>query len=140
MTCMIEPSSLYVYELDSRKITLQKDLVDKYSKIVCPVTEKYLSGAIRLYGKDKKGRLRSDEVLSSIIATDMVKELDEYGAFEYMDWNQAIKDCPSNIDGKCQVLPNNRVCTDNISNGKCPIKQLQELEVHKQDNTPHKLQ
>ena len=82
MKCTTETSYLCVYELDSRKITLQKSLVDRYSEVVCPVTEKYLSGAIRLYGKDKKGRLRSDEVLSSIIATDMVKELDEYGAFE----------------------------------------------------------
>ncbi len=78
MTCTVEPSSMYIYVLDSRKITLQKSLVDRFSETVCPVTEKYLSGGIKLFGKDSKGHSWSDEVLSSLIATDMVKELDEY--------------------------------------------------------------
>ncbi len=46
-----------------------------------------------------------------------------------MDWNQAIKECPSNVDGKCRISPNNKACSDNVSSGKCPIKQLQKLEV-----------
>lgn len=51
-----------------------------------------------------------------------------------MNWNQAIKECPSNVDGKCQVLPNNKACSDNVSNGKCPIKQLQKRELPKHNN------
>ena len=45
-----------------------------------------------------------------------------------MDWNKAIKECPSNIDGKCQVLPNDTTCADNVAKEKCPIKQLEKKE------------
>ncbi len=47
---------------------------------------------------------------------------------ENMDWDKAIKECPSNKDGKCTVVFGEKPCEDNVSNGKCPIKQLQNKE------------
>lgn len=38
-----------------------------------------------------------------------------------MNWNKAIEECPSNINGKCGVLPNNNC----IKTKKCPIKRLE---------------
>lgn len=77
MTCEEKPSAVYVYDVENRTITIPKDIVDRFSTNVCPVNEKYLSGGIKLFGKDSKGNLWSDEVLSCMIMTDMVRDLDD---------------------------------------------------------------
>ena len=46
-----------------------------------------------------------------------------------MDWNKAIKECPSNNCGKCQALSNDKSCKDNITKGICPIKKLENKEI-----------
>ncbi len=76
MSCEEKESKVYVYSIQNRTITIPKDIVDKFSKTVCPVTEKYLSGGIKLFGKDSNGIVWSDDVLSSLIVTDMVKDID----------------------------------------------------------------
>ncbi len=48
-----------------------------------------------------------------------------------MDWNKAIKECPSCINGVCTVLQGNKRCTDVVTSGKCPIKQLENKFDHK---------
>lgn len=80
MTCEEKPTSNYVYNIDGHVIVLNKDVVDRFSNIVCPVNEQYLSGGIMLFGKDCNGNAWSDEVLSYMIMTDMVRDLDDYKA------------------------------------------------------------
>ena len=46
-----------------------------------------------------------------------------------MDWDKAIKECPSNKDGKCIVLLGESSCKDNISTSKCPIVQLKNKKI-----------
>ncbi len=78
MTCKEMETSVYQYDVDNRKITLSKDIVDRYSDIVCPVTENLLSGLILIFGKDVDGKINPDDVLSCLIATDMVKDINDY--------------------------------------------------------------
>lgn len=42
-----------------------------------------------------------------------------------MDWDKAIKECPSCTKGVCTVLYGNKRCSDAVTSGKCPIKQLE---------------
>ncbi len=80
MTCEEKPTSNYIYNIDGRVIILNKDIVERFSNNVCPVDEQYLIGGIELFGKDAGGNKRSDEVLSSMITTDMVLDLHDYKA------------------------------------------------------------
>ncbi len=73
MECTSKVDEMLVFYISDRVIELSKELVDKYSDIVCPVTEKFLTGMINAFGKDCK-----DNVLSYRIALDMAQELDEY--------------------------------------------------------------
>jgi hypothetical protein len=41
-----------------------------------------------------------------------------------MDWENAIKQCPSNKNGICNVLPGGKSCNDNVESGKCAISRL----------------
>lgn len=43
-----------------------------------------------------------------------------------MDWDKAIKECPSNVKGICAVLHENECCSDAVTSEKCPIKQLEK--------------
>ena len=61
------------YKIGSKVITLNKDLVDKYSDIVCPITEHLLATLIDAFEND------SDAVISAKIETDMRNEIKEYG-------------------------------------------------------------
>ncbi len=62
------------FTVNGRTVSLQKDLVEKYTEVVCPVNESFLSSMIKVFGKDC-----GDEVMSYKIALDMTKELKEYG-------------------------------------------------------------
>ncbi len=69
-----ESSEKYVFRLYNRTIKLDKDMVDKYSDLVCPVDERFLSYMIDLFGEKKC----QDDVLSAKIAFDMTRELSGY--------------------------------------------------------------
>ena len=70
----IEQSVNFIrYSLGGRTISLSKEIVDRYSDIVCPVNERFLSGMIKVFGKSC-----SDDVMSYKIGLDMAKELQEY--------------------------------------------------------------
>ncbi len=43
-----------------------------------------------------------------------------------MDWDNAIKECPSNKDGKCNILPGQKTCEENVADCKCAIVKLRE--------------
>ena len=80
MTCEEKPTSNYIYNVNGRVIVLNKDVVERFSSTVCPVDEDYLIEGIELFGEDSGGNERSDEVLSSMITTDMVQDLHDYKA------------------------------------------------------------
>lgn len=57
-----------------------------------------------------------------------------------MEWNETIKECPSNINGKCVISPENDPCENHISEGKCPIKQLEsKTKSNNKRNTKKKI-
>lgn len=74
MTITEESVDKYVYEINGRTIPLDKDLVDRYSDVVCPVNKEYILYLIKVFGKEKC----SDRVLSYKIAVDMAEELSGY--------------------------------------------------------------
>jgi len=43
-----------------------------------------------------------------------------------MDWNKAIKEYPSCVEGKCMVSSNNNDCMDSVKEGACPIERLRK--------------
>lgn len=43
-----------------------------------------------------------------------------------IDWDKAIKECPSNYGGICAVIYGEKPCEVNVIKGKCPIVQLQQ--------------
>lgn len=63
-----------VFSLNGREISLTKSLVDKYTDIVCPITEHILNTLIKVFGKGC-----NDTILSAKIESDMEQELKEYG-------------------------------------------------------------
>ena len=63
-----------VFSLNGREISLTKSLVDKYTDIVCPITEHILNTLIKVFGKSC-----DDTILSAKIESDMEQELKEYG-------------------------------------------------------------
>ncbi len=69
-----ENSTKYVFCINSRTLKLDKDMVDRYSDLVCPVDERYLSYMIDVFDKNNC----KDNVLSSKIAFDMTRELSGY--------------------------------------------------------------
>ena len=69
-----EKNIKYVFYINGRTLKLDKDMVDKYSDLVCPVDERYLSYMIEIFGKNTC----EDSVLSSKIALDMTRELSGY--------------------------------------------------------------
>ncbi len=75
MTQALQKMEFMVFNVDNRNVFLDKELVEKYSDIVCPVNETFLSSMVHFFGKDCQ-----DDVLSYAIASDMAKELHEYGA------------------------------------------------------------
>ena len=62
------------YTVNNRNILLSKDIVDKYSDIVCPISERLLSSLIAVLGKNC-----NDKILSAKIESDMEDEIGEYG-------------------------------------------------------------
>ena len=52
-----------------------------------------------------------------------------------MNWDKAIKECPSNAKGICAVLYANNRCSDAVISGKCPIKQLEKKSNHNNKKT-----
>ncbi len=69
-----ENSGKYVYQIDGRTIKLDKDMVDTYSRLICPMTEEYISCLLDQFGK----KYPKDSVLSCTIALGMTKELSGY--------------------------------------------------------------
>ena len=69
-----ENTNTYVYNVDGRSLRLDKAMADKYSEIVCPITEEYISYLIKVFGQDNC----KDNVLSCKIALDMANELNGY--------------------------------------------------------------
>ena len=65
----------YVYNLKGRTIKLDKDIVDRYTEFVCPMSEDYVSCLLEQFGKGVK-----DNILSCKIALGMAMEL---SGFEY---------------------------------------------------------
>lgn len=47
-----------------------------------------------------------------------------------MNWDKAIKECPSNVNNKCVVLQGNKCCSDAVISEECPIKQLEKKSNH----------
>ena len=74
MTSRIITEEKIVFDINGRVVSLAKPIVDKYSDIVCPVTEHILSTLIMVFGKNC-----NDTVLSAKIESDMEQELKEYG-------------------------------------------------------------
>lgn len=64
----------YMFLINGRTLFLKKDMVDKYSDLVCPVDERYLESMIDIFGKNNP----KDNVLSSAIEFDMTRELSGY--------------------------------------------------------------
>ena len=62
------------YNVGGRGVTLDKDLADKYSEIVCPINETILDVAVSAFGNNC-----DDEVMSVRIQSDMADEIREYG-------------------------------------------------------------
>jgi hypothetical protein len=73
MECTKQMSEKILFHVCSRQITLDKDIVDRYSDLVCPVNEAYLKNMITILGKRCK-----DTVLSYKISLDMARELSRY--------------------------------------------------------------
>ena len=69
-----EQTEKYIYQLNGRTIKLDKDIVDAYSKYICPMSEEYISILIEQFGKGVK-----DRILSCKIALGMTKELTGFG-------------------------------------------------------------
>lgn len=70
-----ESKDNYIYSVNGRRISLDKEMVDKYSEIVCPVDEDYVVYLIQVFGQDNC----EDNVLSFRLALDMSRELSGYG-------------------------------------------------------------
>ncbi|MBO5550762.1 MAG: hypothetical protein J5966_02285 [Lachnospiraceae bacterium] len=64
----------YVYHVCGHDLELDKKMVDRYSELVCPVDEEYLTIMIDTFTKDGC----KDGVLSCKIALDMSLELSGY--------------------------------------------------------------
>lgn len=62
-----------VYLVEDRNIAISKDVVERYSNIVCPVSEKLLSSLVKVLGHNC-----NDTILSTKIESDMEKEIQEY--------------------------------------------------------------
>ncbi len=65
----------YVFQINGRILRLDKEMVDRYSRFICPVDEKYVDYLIRVFGRDGSG----DNILSCRIALSMTDELLGYG-------------------------------------------------------------
>ena len=64
--------SFYVFSIRNGKtIKLEKEIVDRYSGLICPVDEEFILYMIRTCGKNS----RDEDVLSYRIALSMVEEL-----------------------------------------------------------------
>lgn len=74
MTVSEVKTDCYVFCIDGHSLLLNKDMVDKYSNIVCPVDERYLKSMVDIFSKNN----RKDNVLSSAIEFDMTRELSGY--------------------------------------------------------------
>ena len=74
MTMTEKPATVNVYNVNGRTVSIDKSLVDRFSEIVCPVNEQYLSAMIGLWEKDNK----DDISLSYAIAGDMAQDIYEY--------------------------------------------------------------
>lgn len=73
MTCKKKQVEFVSFDVDDRVVLLEKKMVDRYSRIVCPVNETFLTGMIDVFGKNC-----SDDIMSYKIGLDMTKELYEY--------------------------------------------------------------
>lgn len=62
-----------VFEIDDRRIVIDSALADKFSDVVCPITEKFLRFQIKVFGKNN-----SDDILSRKIGLSMADELRGY--------------------------------------------------------------
>ena len=70
----VENNAQYVFSINGRTLKLDRDMVDRYADLVCPVDERYLSNMIDIFGNKKFG----DDVLSLQIALDMAREVGGY--------------------------------------------------------------
>ncbi len=71
---IVENNKSYIFYINGRNLKLDKDMVDKYSDLVCPIDERYLSYMIDVFDQDKC----EDNALSLKIALDMTRELCGY--------------------------------------------------------------
>ena len=62
------------YTVNDRRILINEDTVNRYSDIVCPITEHLLTLLIEVLGQNC-----NDTILSAKIETEMETELKEYG-------------------------------------------------------------
>ena len=65
------------YPVGEHVISLDKDMVERYSEVVCPVDGEYVTRYVRVLNPKRN---KNDQVLSLEIALDMAKELSEYEA------------------------------------------------------------
>ncbi len=72
-----EQSEKVIYSANGRYIRLDKSLVDKYSELVCPVTDELIGHYINIFAKNGC----NDDVLSYNISLDMAMELQGYESF-----------------------------------------------------------
>lgn len=74
MTTKVFLTEKIAYTVGYRVVTLDKELADRYSEIVCPIDETILTVAILAFGRDC-----DDKVMSARIQADMADEIKEYG-------------------------------------------------------------
>lgn len=74
MTTRVFLAEKISYTVGYRVVTLDKELADRYSEIVCPIDETILTVAILAFGRDC-----DDTVMSARIQADMADEIKEYG-------------------------------------------------------------
>ncbi len=74
MTTKVFLAEKIAYHVCNRVVTLDKNIADKYSEIVCPIDETILTVAISAFGRNC-----DDIVMSARIQADMADEIKEYG-------------------------------------------------------------
>lgn len=74
MLCTEKIVTKMIYEIDGHLIVLDKEIVERYASVVCPISEQLLRSLIIVLGNEC-----NDTILSAKIETDMEQELCEYG-------------------------------------------------------------
>ena len=75
MTSSEVTKTCIIYSFEDYSISLDKDMVNRYSKVVCPVNEDFILRYVKILNQNNN---KNDAILSLEISLEMEQELSEY--------------------------------------------------------------